>query len=100
MVLASKISKLRQSGTVTGFGVVPAKYVLPHFDAPHAFFRVMASTLRLKLKQGERIIGVDEDTAFVGKLGSEWKVMGKSKVHVFTHEGSQKYASGQTVVLD
>ena len=46
------------------------------------------------------MIGVDEDTALVGKLGSEWQVMGKSKVHVFTREGSKEYSTGQTIVFD
>lgn len=100
MVLADRIPRLRLPGTVKGFGVVPAKIVLPHFDAAHAFFRIMANTLRLQLKKGERMIGVDEDTALVGKLGGGWQVMGKSKVHVFTRESSNEYASGQAVVLD
>jgi len=100
MILATRIPRLRLSGTVDGFGIVPAKFVLPHFDAGHAFFRTLASGLRLKLKQGERMIGVDEDTALVGKLGGEWQVMGKSKVHIFTRKESKEYASGQTLTLD
>ena len=100
MVLGKRIPRLRLSGSVEGFNVVPAKFVLPHFDAGHAFFQTLAQGIRPQLKKGERMIGVDEDTALVGKLGSEWQVMGKSKVHVFTREGSKEYTNGQTIVFD
>lgn len=100
MILGKRIPRLRLSGSTEGFGVVPAKFVLPHFDAGHAFFRTLAQGIRLQLKQGERMIGVDEDTALVGKLGGEWRVMGRSKVHIYTREGAQIYESGQSVTLD
>ena len=46
------------------------------------------------------MMGVDEDTALVGRLGGEWTVMGQSKVHVFTRKGEQVYENGQTLTLD
>jgi len=49
---------------------------------------------------GERMIGVDENTALIGTLGGEWVVMGKSKVHIFAREGKTIYADGQTLTLD
>ncbi len=45
------------------------------------------------------MIGVDEDTALIGSLGGEWKVMGRSNVHVFTRDGKIKYKSGDVVPL-
>ena len=100
MILAKQIPSFRLFSTVEGFGIVPAQYILPHFDAVPVMFKPLISALTGRLKKGERMIGVDEDTAFVGTLGSEWKVMGKSKVHVYTREGNQTYESGQTLLLD
>jgi len=101
MILAHQIPRFRISKIVEGFGIVPSKYVIPHFDAMiPVMFRPLALALMGKLKDGERMIGVDEDTALIGTLGGEWKVMGQSKVHIFTREGEQVYESGQTIILD
>jgi cyanophycinase len=100
MILAKQIPSFRLFSTVEGFGVVPAQFVMPHFDAVPIMFKPLISALTSKLKKGQRLIGVDEDTALVGKLGGEWKVMGRSNVHVITTEGRTKYKSGQTLLLD
>jgi cyanophycinase len=100
MILAKRIPSFRLFSTVEGFGSIPAQYVFPHFDAFPVMFKPLISTLTAKLKKGERIIGVDEDTALVGKLGGEWKVMGKSKVHIFTNKDKESFESGQTLRLD
>ena len=100
MILANRIPRLRISGTVEGFDIVPAKFIVPHFDAIPTIFRPLALALMGQLKGEERMIGVDEDTALVGKLGGEWQVMGRSKAHVFTREGEQVYKNGQTITLD
>ena len=100
MILAERIPSFRLFSTVQGFGIVPAKFVFPHFDAVPAMFKPLIAALRAQLKKGERMLGVDEDTALVGRLGGEWTAMGKSKVHVFTPEGNQSYENGQTLRLD
>jgi cyanophycinase len=100
MILANRIPRFRISGTGQGFGLVPAKFIVPHFDAIPAMFRPLAMALMGQLKDGDRMIGVDEDTALIGKLGGEWTVMGKSKAHIFTREDKQVYESGQTITLD
>lgn len=100
MILAKRIPSFRLFGTVDGFGIVPAQYIMPHFDAIPAMFKPLISVLKSRLKKGERMIGIDEDTALVGRLGGGWKVMGKSRVHLFTHSGNQTYENGQPVPLD
>ena len=100
MILARRIPSFRLFSTVPGFGIVPAQYILPHFDAVPAMFKPLISALTGRLKKGERMIGVDEDTALVGRLGGSWTVMGKSNVYVFTNEGKTAYSSGQTLSLD
>jgi cyanophycinase-like exopeptidase len=56
--------------------------------------------LQKQLKKGERMIGVDENTALVGRLGSEWTVMGQGKVHLFTREVNMTFTNDQTLTFD
>ena len=85
-------------GAIDGFGIVPADYVMPHFD--HAGpFKALVSLLRTQMKDGQRMIGIDENTALVGRLGGEWRAMGASKVHVMTRRQSKPYAAGKAVPL-
>lgn len=100
MILANRIPRFRISGTGQGFGLAPAKFIVPHFDAIPAMFRPLAMALMGQLKDGDRMIGIDEDTAFVGKLGGEWTALGKAKVHIFTRKGEKVYENGQTTTLD
>ena len=99
MILSKRIPSFRLAGTNEGFGLVPAQFILPHFDAIPVMFKPLTFALKSQLKKGERLIGIDENTALVGQLGHEWKVMGHSKVHVFTREGTQTYENGQTLSL-
>jgi len=100
MILSKRIPSFRLAGMSDGFGIVPAEFIIPHFDAFPTMIKPVVFALKTQLKEGERMIGVDEETALVGQLGGEWKVLGQSKVHVFTHEGSQTYESGQTLLLN
>lgn len=101
MILAQKIPNFRMfgSGSLSGFGIVPATYVLPHFDAMPALFKPMVLALRQTLKNGQFVIGVDENTALVGKVGGEWQVLGESQVHVINKKTEKIYAAGEKVVL-
>jgi cyanophycinase-like exopeptidase len=81
-------------GTQDGFGIVPAEFVVPHFDAIPAVWKPMVSLLNKQLKDGQRLLGVDEDTALIGTLQGEWRVMGRREVHVFTRDGKTTYQAG------
>jgi len=100
MILSKRIPSFRLLGTQDGFGIVPASFVIPHFDAIPGLWKPLVLALKSQLKKGERMIGVDENTALVGTLGEEWKVMGKGKVHVFTREKNIDYENGQTLSLN
>jgi cyanophycinase len=99
MILARRIPSFRLFGTIEGFGVIPAQFIIPHFDAIPAAFKPLIFALRQQLGQEERMIGVDEDTALVGALGGEWQVMGRGRVHIITRKSDQVYESGQMLVL-
>jgi cyanophycinase len=100
MILGNRMPSFRLAGTQEGFGIIPAEFIVPHFDAIPAIWKPVILALQKQLKPGQRMIGVDEDTALVGSLRGEWKVLGKSKVQMFTRDTKTKYKSGDVVPLD
>ncbi len=97
MILAKRLPNFRRPdlGMTDGFGVVPVEFVMPHFD--HAGpFKVFVGLLRKRMKDGQVMVGIDEDTALVGKPGGEWQVMGRSRVHVMTRKENRSYAAGES----
>lgn len=100
MILGERMPNFRLTGTQDGFGLIPAKYIVPHFDAIPGIWKPAVFALRKQLKQGERLVGVDENTALAGRLGGEWTVMGQGKVHVFTCDGNVTFTNGQTLTFD
>lgn len=99
MILSKRMPSFRLAGTQDGFGIVPAEFIVPHFDAIPAIWKPVVLALQKQLKNGQRMIGVDEDTALIGSLNGEWKAMGRSNVHVFTRDEKIKYKSGDVVPL-
>ncbi|MFZ5821978.1 MAG: Type 1 glutamine amidotransferase-like domain-containing protein [Chloroflexota bacterium] len=101
MVLAQRIPNFRAAGlaSMPGFGILPAAYVIPHFDRMRGLWSAYLFGVRRQLKDGEFILGVDEDTALVGRLGGDWRVMGRSNVHVITRDAWQEYVPGESVPM-
>ncbi len=95
MILGKEIPDFRSLGlrSTPAFGVVPANFVLPHFDAIPIIWKPMLLALRRKLKDNEFLLGVDEDTAIIRTLNGAWQVMGKSKAHVFTKTEEKVYSN-------
>lgn len=101
MILGGQIPDIRAAGlrSIQAFGVIPARFIIPHFDAIPGLWKPIIFALRRKLKDGEIMLGIDGNTALVGKLGSQWQVMGQSRVHVFRRDGSVSYAAGETFAI-
>ncbi|HCR71264.1 MAG TPA: hypothetical protein DIW23_07470 [Anaerolineae bacterium] len=95
MILGKEMPNFRRLGlnSVPAFDFVPA-VIIPHFDATPMFFKPIISAARMRLKENDLMIGIDENTAMVGR-NSEWTVMGKASVHVFTKNESKSYAVGE-----
>ena len=100
MILSERIPTFRLGGTQQGFGLVPAKFIIPHFDAIPRIWKPLVLSLRRQLKNGERLIGVDENTALVGRLHGDWTVMGVGKTYIYTRQGTQVCGAGETLRLD
>src|SRR5215207_6601284 len=78
MILSKRMPSFRVAGTQEGFGIVPAKFIIPHFDAIPGIWKPIVFGLQRQLKKGEYMLGVDENTALIGRLGGEWTVKGRS----------------------
>jgi len=101
MILAQKVPNFRFAGLKAkpGFQILPALYVLPHFDRMRGMFSALLATYRRGLKGDQFLLGIDEDTALVGKVGQTWTVMGKGKVHVINRGESKEFSAGESLSL-
>jgi cyanophycinase len=95
MILGKEMPNFRSLGlgSIPAFGFVPAT-IIPHFDATPMFFKPIISAARMRLKENELLIGIDEGTAMLSKNG-EWTVMGQASVHVLTKKDSTSYKAGE-----
>jgi cyanophycinase len=101
MILGREMPDFWAAGirSTAAFAILPVASVMPHFNAIPLFGKPLVATLRRRLLDGEIMIGIDEDTAIVGKLNQEWTVLGKSKAHVFTKDDSISYTAGKKFSL-
>ncbi len=99
MILSKRVPSFRLAQTMEGFGVVPVEFIVPHFDATPVFFKPLIFALSKQLKKGEQMLGVDENTALVGRAGGEWKVMGHGTVHLITRDNDKVFKVGETVPM-
>ena len=99
MILGNRMPSFRLAGAQTGFGLLPIEFVVPHFDAIPSIWKPVVFALNKQLKDGQQMVGVDEDTALVGSLNGEWKVMGKGRVQVFRRDLKSVYQAGDVVPL-
>jgi cyanophycinase len=95
MVLGARQLGFRR-GIPTGWraalGAAGDVAVIPHYDAfPEPFGAAMA----LRAPSGMTVLGIDEDTAVVGRDGS-WEVRGRSRVTVWRGRHRQRLHAGDT----
>jgi cyanophycinase-like exopeptidase len=98
MILARTIPDFRLAGfgSQPAFGILPARMILPHFDRWRLARGAMLAPLKKRMQDGEFVLGIDEETALVGRLDEgEWRVMGRQTVSRITRDGVQVYASGE-----
>jgi cyanophycinase len=83
---------------VSGFGWIPNSLVLPHFDRL-PFRQALLPLIRRRLADGRYALGIDENTALVGRLDGEWEVMGAARVSLMTRRDTRTYGSGSRLAL-
>jgi cyanophycinase len=73
-----------------GLALVEGAAVLPHYDA---FPEVLAAAVVLAAPRGTLVLGIDEETAAVGRDGS-WLVQGRGRVTVWRGRSRTRHRSG------
>jgi cyanophycinase len=81
------------------FGILPNSHILPHFDRLLVWRGLTVPILQALLPEGEYVLGLDEDTALVGKPGLDWTVMGRQSVSVITKHEVFTYTTGNNLLL-
>ncbi len=76
----------------SGLGFVPGASVLPHYDA---WPEPMSALIALQSPRHSVVLGIDEETAAVGRDGS-WQVHGRSRVTVWRGRHRERYRAGET----
>ena len=101
MILAQRVPNFRTAGltSIDAFQVVPATFVIPHFDRIRGLWSAYLYGVRRQLKDDQFILGVDENTALVGNLNGTWQVMGHGKAHIITRDTQQDFDVGEEVPL-
>ena len=74
-----------------GLGLVEGVAVLPHYDA---FPEPLSACIALQAPRGGVVLGIDEDTALVGRNGS-WQVHGAGRVTVWRAWRRERFRRGE-----
>ncbi len=83
----------------SAFALLKGSHIFPHFDRMAAWRGVTVPILQSLISEGEYALGLDEDTALVGKLIGPWTVMGRQQVYVITRSDTKTYSAGEQVIL-
>jgi cyanophycinase len=101
MILAQRVPNFRAAGLTSrdAFRFIPATFVIPHFDRMRGLWSAFLFAIRRQLRQDQFILGVDENTALVGRLDGSWQVMGQGQAHIITRDDQQDFNAGEEVPL-
>jgi cyanophycinase len=78
-----------------GLGLVPGATVIPHYDA---FPEPVSAMVVLQAPRGLATLGIDEETALVGRDGS-WQVQGRGRVTVWRGRNRERFRRGEVFRL-
>jgi cyanophycinase len=82
-------------GWPAGLALVDDVAVLPHYDA---WPEPLSALVALQAPRGVRIVGIDEDTAVVGRNGA-WQVHGAGRVTVWRGRRRERFRRGEAFRL-
>ena len=82
-----------------GLGLVPNVAVIPHYDRMKFFVPMFGRMVRNAAPPRTELIGIEEDTALVGRPGEPWTVAGGQEV-VLLDRNSQRVTAGSTITLN
>ncbi|MBL8057641.1 MAG: Type 1 glutamine amidotransferase-like domain-containing protein, partial [Anaerolineales bacterium] len=86
MIMAHAVPDVRDRDLALrpAFGLVPAAVILPHFDRLEGYRPGATALAQGRLRDGQFALGIDEDTALIGRPAEAWEVQGAGAVTVLT----------------
>ena len=81
------------------FNRIPNAFIVPHFDRLEEFRPGATEMIRSWLADGQYALGIDENTALVGRIGGEWEVMGAAGASLLTRRSTTRYVAGNRLML-
>lgn len=81
-----------------GLEYFPHTWFGPHWDVLESFVPGIIEHLTGAVPPGDRLVGVDEQTALVGD-GQHWQVLGRGAVHVWEGGGWREHGANHSVTL-
>jgi cyanophycinase len=78
-----------------GLGFAPGASVVPHYDA---WPEPMSALLALQAPRGSAVLGIDEETAIIGRDGT-WQVHGAARVTVWRGRRRERHRAGEVFRL-
>jgi cyanophycinase len=82
-----------------GIGYVRETLFGPHWDIVDSWVPGASEFIVSSVRDGQRFVGLDEDTAMVGD-GSSWSVIGRQGIHVLRDGAWATYREGDEFVLE
>jgi cyanophycinase len=101
MALAERHFEVRRRRLVwpvrwrNGLGLVPRASVIPHYDA---WPEPLCALIALQARRGSVVLGIDEETAIVGRDGS-WQVHGAARVTIWRGRRRERFREGDVFRL-
>jgi len=101
MIMGEHIPDFRSLGirSKAAFGVLRGATIFPHFDQMMRWRVMLMPMLQSRVRPGEYVLGIDEDTALVGTPGASWQVMGSGSVYVITKKEVISYDAGKSPIF-
>lgn len=102
MVMSSEIPNFRftKREPTLGLNLLPNLRVIPHFDKFFRWIPESAAKVLMSTPDNTVLIGIDEMTALVKKVGSEiWEVHGRSNVHILSGLPHQLLGHGEAISI-
>lgn len=81
------------------FNWIANAFIMPHFDQLENYRPGATALLQSRLAEGQVMLGIDENTALIGRVGERWEVLGAGSVTLFTRNETQVYPAGQRLAL-
>ena len=85
--------------TEAGLCVVPNLAVIPHYDKARFLMPIFGRVIRNSTPPDAEVIGIEEDTALVGRPGEEWTVHGRQSV-VLLDRHKQRVGAGERLLFN